>query len=291
MSTTSCPKCLQHQALINVPQQRVFDCLTDPRHLSKWLGDHVELDISAATLKVQGPHVSPDIRLERISQMDPPSRFGVTGYVKDSEMEALFLLAAQGSATMVTLENRILAGDDQVQVYRCQDFALVAISNLRHYCEAGGPMVWPEYPSNGTSMRAEVAIHASEAEVFAALTQPEVMKQWVANAPEVDLRVGGRYSYGWTEEEDGERAAVGPIEIVELETNKRLVHSWRYTGEADTLTEWIIERRAGDSILTVVQSGFGDATHLADYTQGWAAYLCRIKDLLEGRPAVSMSAH
>ncbi len=121
------------------------------------------------------------------------------------------------------------------------------------------------------------AFQAPRALVFAALTTPALLKQWLLGPPgwemvvcDVDLRVGGAYRYVWRRESTGKVMAMGGV-YQEVVSPERLVATERfddpwYPGIGVSTT--VLEERAGTTTLvntvrydsratrdTVLQSG------------------------------------
>lgn len=87
--------------------------------------------------------------------------------------------------------------------------------------------------------------NAPPALVFRAMTEPDLITRWMLGPPgwsmpvcEVDLRVGGRYRYGWQNDETGaEFGFVG--ETLEIDAPNRIVQTQRGDGD-DSMGEAVI---------------------------------------------------
>jgi uncharacterized protein YndB with AHSA1/START domain len=90
-------------------------------------------------------------------------------------------------------------------------------------------------------------IQASAQEVFAAWTDPKLLRRWMVPAPyqmtvaETDPRVGGHYRIEVTGTEGDRHSTTG--EYVELIPGRRLVKTWIYEGPFDA--------NKGESLLIV----------------------------------------
>ena len=74
-------------------------------------------------------------------------------------------------------------------------------------------------PARGTAS-VVVDIVAPREEVFAALTVPSQIDRWIAKGASIELKVGGKFDYGW----EGE----GPVKILDLVQNEKLSHDWKH---------------------------------------------------------------
>lgn len=84
----------------------------------------------------------------------------------------------------------------------------------------------------GARLRLERTFATSPERVFAAWTEPEVLRRWFAAGPdwssvgvEVDLRVGGRYRLSMTGPAGGTHTIVG--EYLQVVRPELLVYTWR----------------------------------------------------------------
>lgn len=117
------------------------------------------------------------------------------------------------------------------------------------------------------------------------------MDDWISSKATVDLRPGGEYRFGWTEtRSDGAVVPAGPIEILAIEQDRLLKTSWRYGTETPTQVEWTIEGEGGSTTVRLTHSGFGPADDVPGYAQGWAAFLCILKAMLEIQARVKDAA-
>ena len=100
-----------------------------------------------------------------------------------------------------------------------------------------------------TEVRRDIVLPAAPEEVWAALTEPDRLREWFANDVTLDPRPGGTGTFRWDDGE--ERQAV--VEVVE--EGRRLAFDWR-DGEAGvpTKVEFTLEELAEGTRLTVVES-------------------------------------
>jgi len=113
------------------------------------------------------------------------------------------------------------------------------------------------------------------------------MSRLIASDAEVEPRIGGRYSYGWTYEYGGRSVAGGPTRILDLVPNERLVTDWPdWRGDPTrptTRVAWLLEPLGRKTRVTVVHGDFARTADISDYPFGWPGFLSQLKAHLEGR--------
>jgi uncharacterized protein YndB with AHSA1/START domain len=93
----------------------------------------------------------------------------------------------------------------------------------------------------------EVELDAPRDEVWRALTEPERLREWLANDVELDVRPGGAGRFGW---DDGdERLAV----VQEVDPERRLVLDW-WDGDAVSTVELTLDDEGAGTRLTVTET-------------------------------------
>ncbi|HEY3950250.1 SRPBCC family protein [Phenylobacterium sp.] len=104
------------------------------------------------------------------------------------------------------------------------------------------------------------------AKVWAALTVPERLADWLAKA-EIDLRVGGRFSLHW-DTHDYRMAGV----ITELDPPRVLAWTWPHEQHPDSVVRWTLEPDGDGCRLTLVQTNL-TAPPLKNAAAGWHTHL------------------
>jgi uncharacterized protein YndB with AHSA1/START domain len=139
---------------------------------------------------------------------------------------------------------------------------------------------------------ASVEVAASPERVFQALTSKEITEWWVR--PGVfdtrewtgDLRVGGRWrASGMTRGEP----YVQEGEFLEIESPRRLVHTWEGAGKqgvASTVT-YLVEPIDGRTRVTLRHLGFASRDMCRAFAAGWETSLERLAEILA--PEFSLS--
>src|SRR4051794_36705599 len=90
-----------------------------------------------------------------------------------------------------------------------------------------------------TDVTRELTIDATREEVWRALSEPALMREWLAADVELDLVDGGE---GFVVSHDGEERAV---RVERVEDSERLVFEWEREGVGETRVELALEEVAG----------------------------------------------
>ncbi len=134
-------------------------------------------------------------------------------------------------------------------------------------------------------VRVERVLDAPPARIFAAWTDPEVLRRWWAAEPdwttpvaETDVRVGGGYRLAMQDSGGALHTMTG--EYLEVDPPRRLVYTWRRQPRADDAggpdfsvvsVDFIAEGAATRVVLE--ERGFRDADERASHERGWAGCL------------------
>ncbi len=103
--------------------------------------------------------------------------------------------------------------------------------------------------------------------VWAALTVPERISQWLMTRTEVDLRIGGRFALDWIGE-DYRMAGV----ITALEPPRLIAWTWPHEEHPDSVVRWELTPDGAGCRLTLTQTNMR-LPHLLNVAGGWHAYL------------------
>lgn len=141
-------------------------------------------------------------------------------------------------------------------------------------------------PTSTAIMRITRTYPASRERVFAAFTEPELLKQWWGPAgfslPEasVDLRVGGRYRFGMQPPQGDVMFLVGTFR--EIKRPERLVYTWAWENAPELATVVTIEFREaeGDTEVVVTQEPFPSDEVRQQHVFGWEGGLDRLSEVL-----------
>ena len=127
-------------------------------------------------------------------------------------------------------------------------------------------------------------LDAAPAKVWRALTEPEMLKKWMAPddafkipVAETDVRVGGRYRIVM-HAPDGEVHDVSGV-YKEIVPNKKLVYTWAWKTTPDRVSIVTIELRAAGTgtELTLRHEQFADAEACERHRHGWMGCLGRLE--------------
>jgi len=114
------------------------------------------------------------------------------------------------------------------------------------------------------------------AKVWAAITTPERLADWLANA-EIEMKVGGVIRLDWF----GHNSMVG--RVVALDPPNTFAWTWRL-GERETVVRFDLEADGDGCLLTLTHSGLSPkAGPGAGVRAGWHSHLEGIADAIEGR--------
>ena len=148
-------------------------------------------------------------------------------------------------------------------------------------------------------LRIERTFAAPRSRVFAAWSDPEVLRRWWGAGPdwtspsvEIDLREGGRYRLAMQNPGDGAVYTVGG-EYVEVAPPERLVSTWRWetpgspTADLTTLvTVEFVELAPDATTVVLTHTGFTDGEQRERQSEGWAACIANLDTRgLGGEPA------
>ena len=141
-----------------------------------------------------------------------------------------------------------------------------------------------DFSDSSPVVQSSIIIKASRGRVFAALIEPEQIKQWFpAPSPIVDPRVGGDYGFGFSFEHDGRTVEPPPMKILEFVENERLTITWpdwrMDPSVPDQTVTWLLEERGESTRLTLIHQGFARAVDVSDYPFGWRNFLNKIRQV------------
>jgi len=130
-------------------------------------------------------------------------------------------------------------------------------------------------------------LDAAPAKVWRALTEPEMLKKWMAPdaafkipVAEIDLRVGGRYRVVMISP-DGEEHDVRGV-YREIVPNRKLVHTWAWksTPERESLVTMELRAAGSGTELTLTHEQFVDEEARDKHQHGWTGCLAGLERFL-----------
>jgi uncharacterized protein YndB with AHSA1/START domain len=128
-------------------------------------------------------------------------------------------------------------------------------------------------------------IAASREAIYAAWTEPDLMRQWFATVVEADVRVGGRYRIEVHETDGTANGFTG--EYLELEAPARIRFTFTHHSQTpedrisdETVTVELRELDPGRTEVTITNSWIGpefEPSYYDDLRGGWEEWLSRLE--------------
>lgn len=275
-----------YQARIPAPPADVFHALTDPVALADWFAEHVDVSIADRRFGFWGRHTPDGAKpgTQRLLAVEPDQLLRFEWTVEGKPTTVEIRLEPNGpDATVVSFGQSGLPDWAEVQAGTGSPKGLHTFwprvaSNLVDYVEGRAPLSRGDYRTDrDPEIRLEVTLEAEPAEVFAALTEPERLNQWIGGDAAVEPYVGGRYSFAPFDDNDA-----NPWRILELEPNTSFAHTAGFGG-TQNVVRWELEGSAGRTHLTLVQSGFTEQQRpdAASQEAGWISALVELRRLVE----------
>jgi uncharacterized protein YndB with AHSA1/START domain len=127
---------------------------------------------------------------------------------------------------------------------------------------------------------------SSREKVFRAWTQPEALRRWwfpsgwVADAIELDVRVGGAYCIAMSRVDSGRRASVSG-HFIEVVPPERLKFTWLWEGAFELMPETVVTVEftafAGGTELILRHENFVDHAIGRQHRSGWIVACNRLE--------------
>jgi uncharacterized protein YndB with AHSA1/START domain len=280
------------------PMARVFGALTSKADLEAWFAERVEIDPrQGGALRCSGRGLAAPLDTV-LAIVEPPShiafRFPMGGAIGDV---GLTLTAAPDdpTATAVAVEHvfqfapRIPRAKELVD-----DSWRLALGNLSAHLSGFCPPVLQDFADPYPCVRCATVISAPPAAVFRALVEPALLQKWIAAQATVEPRVGGRYSFGWAYEMNGQKVLGGPTRVLDWVDGQRLAFDWPdWRGDKTVPTQRVTITLAPEGAgtrLSLLHDGFTRASDVSDFPFGWPWFLSRLKDVAEGEDVTPLSA-
>lgn len=135
-------------------------------------------------------------------------------------------------------------------------------------------------PGQRETLAFEFDLPHPPAKVWRALTEPELLSEWLLPVTGLDLRIGAAFTYrtqaypGW----DGRVEC----EFLEIEPGRRLRYSWRVPF-LDTVVTFTLTPIATGTRVQLVQTGFrdGQQREFGGARYGWAMMGDKLRALLD----------
>lgn len=137
-------------------------------------------------------------------------------------------------------------------------------------------------PSQREAIAFELDLPHAPEKVWRALTDPELLAEWLLPAVGFELEAGAEFTL-WAPAQPGWEGDV-ECRLLEVEAPRRLSYTW-VVGEIDTVVTFTLTPIAAGTRLTLMQSGFGpdQRRNFAGARYGWRKMGARLVDLLAGQ--------
>ncbi len=281
----------EYVATVDASPERVFEALTSPPDLSKWFAENVAIEAAPnGTFRFSGRGAYAPVS-GRLTRFEPAKALAFQYPIEGVDGEATLTLEpdAKAGATKLSVKHTLSAPPSIARGKELvDDLWRLAFSNLScHLTKGGAGVLLVDFGDPKPEVRLSIYIEAPPESVFRGLVDPELLDRWVAKKAVVDLRVGGRYSFGWSHEEAGKTVDGGPTKILELVANEKLVVDWPdWRGDASVpaqrLTYLLVPEGSGTRV-TLIHEGFVRPADVSDYSGGWLWFAGRLKETVEAK--------
>ena len=295
---------LTHEFTCKLPatRERVFAALTQPAELTVWFAEHVEVEPHpGGAYRFWGKHTygapTRADATQKILRLESPSRLAYSWTIHGRPSEVSLTIEAKpgdpassvlrGTHTLAELPNIGRAKELVDDLWRLHS------GNLQAYIKSGNRVLLPDFTDASPSIRLSIMVDAPRVQVFRALLDPAMLNKWVASAAVVEPRIGGRYSYGWSYDHGGVKVEGGPLRILELVENEKLVTDWPdWRGDKSVPLQkitWLLESVGSQTRVTLIHSGFVRTIDISDYPIGWSFFLERLQLTAGGKEVSAFS--
>lgn len=267
---------------------RIFEALTTERELEAWFAEHARVEPRlGGAFRFWGRHTvgTPGEREANgtITTFEPGARLGFEWNVCGTPSSVSLALVADetegGPGTKVTVRHTLHAPLDRPRPKELiEDWWRFTLGNLKAHTTGQGEILRPDFADPEPEIRLSMTIDAPPDAVFRALTEPEALRDWMmAPDPIVEPRVGGRYELGWKYTVDGAEVSGGPMKILDIVPNERLVVNWPdWRGDPSVPIQsitWLLKPEGAGTRVTLVHAGFTRTVDFSDYPFGWGHFM------------------
>jgi len=276
---------------IPAPAARLFEALTGERELEGWFAEHASVEPRlGGAFRFWGRHtVGTPAEADAkgtISEFEPDARLAFDWEVCGVPSVVAITLTPeetdQGPVTRLAVRHELRATLDQPRPKELiEDWWRFSLGNLTAHATGHGEVLRPDFTDPNPEIRLSMTVAAPPEAVFRALTDPDALREWMgAPAPVVEPRVGGRYELGWKYEVDGQEVAGGPMKILDIAPNERLVVNWPdWRGDSTVPTQtitWLLKPDPAGTRVTLIHTGFVRTVDFSDYPFGWGHFMSQL---------------
>ena len=274
---------------------QVFAALIEPAALQRWFAEHAEVEPrEGGAYRFWGRHTlgmpSRDDARQVITRFEPGRVLAYRWRVMGRPSTVTLSLADgednagphQGPTTRLTVQHHF---DELPDIGRAaelvDDLWRIHTGSLLCYLMGQDEIFRADFSGREPEVECSLIIDAPRETVFRVLTTPEYIGQWFpAPRPVVEPRVGGRYGFGMSYEQDGRTVEPPPCTILEYEENRRLAITWPdWRGDTEVPDQRVafeLEDLGGRTRLTLRHDGFVRPVDVSDYPFGWQHFLREI---------------
>jgi uncharacterized protein YndB with AHSA1/START domain len=140
-------------------------------------------------------------------------------------------------------------------------------------------------PSQTDTLSFELDLHHSPEKVWRALTDPELIAQWLLPIFDLKLEPGAAFTLKTQAYPPWDGTVNG--RMLEIETNKKLSYAWAVGAmKLDTIVTFTLTPTASGTHLSLVQSGFKpeQKQNFGGARYGWSLMGGKLIDVLEKTP-------
>jgi uncharacterized protein YndB with AHSA1/START domain len=262
---------VERRIWIDAPRERVWQAITDPADLAKWLlppalGADMKRDANDTLLVSMGGMEIPVAVLEEV---DPPRHVRSYG-LPDHVISITYLLEEENDGTRVKVT---MSGFEKLPVDARQDRILPsgiacekALANLKAYV-TGIALPFPEgyvaalfgyrrESEKSFAVERSIWIAAPRERVWMAITDPIQLESWFSPGTSwklTALEVGGRLFI--PDPETGDETNVQVIQIVDPPQHF-VTHSLPVSPGSSEVTAYLLQEEGGGTRLTITNSGY-----------------------------------
>jgi uncharacterized protein YndB with AHSA1/START domain len=289
---------LRFERHLGHPVERVWRAVTEPSQLAEWFPGQPRIELrigGAAHFEQPGFDIDPELlpTYGTVTELDPPRRFAF----RWGEDLLRFELTAQSDGCLLvfthTFANRASAPRSAAGWSVCMDSFESLLGAASPDTDASGG-TWFDYylryeqdfgsdgvlsrQGDGAVLRFERLLEHPAGDVWAALTRPEQVSQWLAEGT-FNAVVGGTIEL---------RFANPPGNVVtgtvrRVEPFRALEYSWTSPGAPDAIVKWQLIP-AGDRCLLLLAHTVAARWQEAGTLAAWHVHLTLLAAGLAGRP-------
>ena len=276
-------------------REDTFKALVDPAALQAWFAEHVEIEPKeGGAYRFWGKHsfgtAEKNLAFQRITKYAPPETLSFSWPLLSRDSEVTWTInATSATESKVKVRHEFSTLPEGARMKELiDDLWRLHTGNLCFFLKGDRKVYMPDFDDDSPVVRHVIEIDAEPAQVFSALTVPDLIKQWFpAPAPFSDNKVGGEYGFGFTFEKDGETVNAPSMTILEFVENEKLTITWPdWRGDKnvpDQRITWELEDLGGRTRLTLTHSGFTRTVDVSDYPFGWVEFIEKIKGVSESQ--------